>query len=113
MITATAQIHLRALKDDKRLIAKAARATGRRNLTDYILSTVIERAKIDLADHPQISMETVNFRRFLARLDEPPRFIPGLRNLLDRPSVFEPAFFSVNLNTGLFAKCSGNKAADF
>lgn len=91
MFTATAQIHLRALKDDKRLIAKAARATGRRNLTDYILSTVIERAKIDLADRPQISMENVNFRRFLARLDEPPRSVPGLRNLLDRPSVFDPA----------------------
>jgi uncharacterized protein (DUF1778 family) len=90
MLTATAQIHLRALKDDKRLIAKAARATGRRNLTDYILSTVIERAKIDLADHPQISMENGDFRRFLARLDEPPRFLPGLRNLLDRPAVFDP-----------------------
>jgi uncharacterized protein (DUF1778 family) len=91
MLTAAAQIHLRALKDDKRLIAKAARATGHRNLTDYILSTVIERAKIDLADHPQISMGNADFRRFLARLDEPPQFLPGLRKLLDLSTTFDPA----------------------
>ena len=91
MIVATEQIHLRALKQDKRLIAKAAKATGRRNLTDYILSTVIERAKIDLADHPRLSMENAAFRRFLARLDEPPRFLPGLRELLDRPAMFDPS----------------------
>jgi len=91
MLTATAQIHLRALKDDKRLIAKAARATGRRNLTDYILSTVLERAKIDLADRPRLAMESADFRRFLARLDEPPRFLPGLRQLLNRPTTFDPA----------------------
>ena len=91
MLTATAQIHLRALKDDKRLIAKAARATGRRNLTDYILSTVIERAKIDLADRPRLSMDAGDFRRFLARLDEPPRLLPGLRQLLNRPATFDPA----------------------
>jgi len=91
MPTAAAQIHLRALRDDKRLIAKAARATGCRNLTDYILGTVIERAKIDLVDRPQLSMNGGDFRRFLARLDEPPRFLPGLRKLLDRPAMFDPA----------------------
>jgi len=91
MKTASAQIHLRARKADKLLILKAARATGRRKLTDYILGTVIERAKADLADRPQLTLESRAFHRFLARLDEAPRFLPGLRALLDRPAVFEPA----------------------
>ncbi len=85
------QIHLRTLKSDKRLIARAARATGSRKLTDYILTAVLERAKADLADRPILGMKDADFRRFLARLDEPPRFIPALRALLDTAPQFEPA----------------------
>jgi len=91
MKTATEQIHLRALKSDKRLISQAARATGRRNLSEYILTTVLERAEVDLADRPRLKLAGSDFRRFLARLDEPPRFLPELHGLLALPRVFEPA----------------------
>jgi uncharacterized protein (DUF1778 family) len=89
MAVATEQIHLRTLKKDKKLIARAARATGRRNLTDYILSAVLERAKVDLADRPRFTLDPTDFQRFLARLDEPPRFLPGLHALLNTPPIFE------------------------
>lgn len=91
MGTATEQIHLRALKSDKKLIAQAAKVTGRRNLTDYIMTAVIERAQVDLADRPRLTLASRDFQRFLARLDEPPRFLPGLRALLSAPEVFNPA----------------------
>ena len=91
MKKAVAQIHLRACNDDKRLLMRAARATGRRKLTDYILSTMLERARVDLADHPKFSLHDREFQRFLARLDEPPRFLPGLHALMSRPSIFEAA----------------------
>lgn len=91
MAGATGQIHLRAATADKRLLAKAARLTGRRNVTEYIMSTVMERARIDLADHPRFTLANADFRRFLATLDSPPRFLPGLRKLLDRPAIFDPA----------------------
>ena len=91
METATEQIHLRALKTDKKLIANAARVTGRRTLTDYIMSVVSERARVDLADRPRLTLSHPDFQQFLARLDEPPRFLPGLHALLSTPAVFEPA----------------------
>jgi uncharacterized protein (DUF1778 family) len=91
METATEQIHLRTLKKDKRLIARAAKATGRRNLTDYIMTAVLERAQVDLADRPRLALRHPDFQQFLARLDEPPRFLSGLQALLNTPAVFEPA----------------------
>jgi len=91
METATEQIHLRALKKDKKLIANAAKAPGRRNLTDYIMSAVLERAQVDLADRPRFALAHPDFQQLLARLDEPPRFLPGLHALLNTPAVFEPA----------------------
>jgi uncharacterized protein (DUF1778 family) len=89
MAIATEQIHLRAFKKDKKLIARAARATGRRNLTDYIMSAVLERAEVDLADRPRFTLAQRQFQQFLARLDDPPRFLPGLHALLNMPTVFE------------------------
>ena len=89
MPVATEQIHLRALKKDKKLIARAAKATGRRNLTDYIMSAVLERAQVDLADRPRFALAQSHFQQFLGRLDEPPRFLPGLHALLNTPAVFE------------------------
>jgi uncharacterized protein (DUF1778 family) len=91
MGAATEQIHLRALKKDKKLIARAAKATGSRNLTDYIMSTVLERAQVDLSDRPRLILPHRDFRRFLARLDEPPQFLPGLHSLLSTPPSFDPA----------------------
>jgi len=79
------------VKTNKRLIAQAARATGRRRLAEYVLTAALERAKTDLTDQAVITLKRREFSRFLARLDEPPRFLPGLRALLDQPAEFEPA----------------------
>ena len=91
MQAATEQIHLRALKKDKRLIARAAKATGSPKLADYNMTAVLDRARVDLADRPQLVLRHPDFQQFLARLDEPPRFLPGLQALLTMPAGFEPA----------------------
>jgi uncharacterized protein (DUF1778 family) len=72
----------------QRLSAAAERA--RRSVSDFVLTSALERADETLADRQTFSMDAAQWAKFQAALDAPPRKLPRLERLLREPSVFEP-----------------------
>jgi len=82
------RIDLRIDDDKKRVITRAAKLAGR-NLSQYVLDLVWPDAQQRVADEPRLRLPAREWRRFCARLDQPPRDLPELRRLLERPSCFQ------------------------
>ena len=81
------RIDLRIDDDKKRVITRAAKLAGR-NLSQYVLDLVWPDAQQRVADETRLRLPAREWQRFCARLDQPPRDLPELRRLLERPSRF-------------------------
>ncbi|CAN5613434.1 hypothetical protein BH11ARM2_BH11ARM2_21750 [soil metagenome] len=86
--TKDSRIDLRVNVGQKALFEQAAQAQGKK-LTDFVISASTEAAEIALADQNRFLLPTEQMDRFLASLEEEPRIIPELAELLRRKSVFE------------------------
>lgn len=74
-------INLRASQRQKLLIDRAAQALGR-SRSDFMLDTACREAESILLDRRYFSLSGVEFKKFTAMLDTPPRDNPKLRRLL-------------------------------
>ncbi len=71
----------------QRLLAAAEQA--QRSVSDFVLTSALERADETLADRRAFTLDAVQWAKFQAALDAPPRKLPRLEKLLREPSVFE------------------------
>jgi uncharacterized protein (DUF1778 family) len=74
-------INLRASRDQKSLIDRAAQALGR-NRSDFMLETACREAESVLLDRRYFALPEEGLRRFAAMLDKPPAGNPRLARLL-------------------------------
>ena len=68
----------------------AAAETVQRSVSDFVLTSALERADETLADRRAISLDAPVWAKFLAALDAPPRAMPRMKRLLSEPGVFDP-----------------------
>lgn len=74
-------INLRASRQQKTLIDRAAHALGR-SRSEFMLETACREAETILLDRRYLMLSGEAFRRFMAMLDKPPASNPNLRRLL-------------------------------
>jgi len=73
--------------DDRRLLEKAA-ALRRTTLTRFVLESSREVAERALAEQTGFLLSSEQYAAFCRALDEPPREIPALRELFERPEPY-------------------------
>ena len=83
-----ARIDLRVNATQKALLEQAAASQGRK-LSDFVIEASTEAAQVALADQNRFVLSEDKMSQFLARLEEAPKVLPGLKDLLSRKSVFE------------------------
>lgn len=59
------------------------------SLNSFVLSTALEAANEVVPNQTQIKVSKQTYDWLIAKLEEPPQDLPGLRALFSRPSVFE------------------------
>jgi uncharacterized protein (DUF1778 family) len=83
------KLDLRLTPQAKRRLAAAAQSV-QRSVSDFVLTSALERADEALADKRVIALEAADWAKFLAALDAPPRPMPRMKRLLNEPGVFDP-----------------------
>lgn len=81
-------INLRASRQQKALIDRAAEALGR-NRSDFMLDTACREAESVLLDRRYFALSDDAFRRFTRLLDSPPKDNPKLRRLLQTKAPWD------------------------
>lgn len=81
------RLDLRLTSAQKREIEQAAALTGR-SLTDFSVTTLVEKAEDLIRREREVSMSAQAFEVFSALLDRPAASVAGLAELLARPTVF-------------------------
>ena len=81
------RVALRMTRPQKRLIDRAAQVRGS-SLSDFIVTAVVDRAEQVLAEQTNLVLDEASWKVFCEALDRPPQVLPGLRELMARPSVF-------------------------
>ena len=82
----TRRIEIRVTEEERGLEQAAAAATGQ-TLSEFVRQAARRLAEQVMAEATTISLNEEEARRFLAALDDPSSFEPGLRALVERPSV--------------------------
>lgn len=83
-----ASINFRATREEKDLIARAAKASGQRP-TVYARKSLVLKAEIDLASKNEFAVSTKKMEAFLAALDKPVQNKPKLKKLLTEKSILD------------------------
>jgi uncharacterized protein (DUF1778 family) len=83
----TEKLDLRLTPEAKRTLAAAAQAM-RRSLSDFVLTSALDRAEEALADRRIFQLPSDQWEAFIAALDAPPRDMPRMSKLLNEPSIF-------------------------
>ena len=81
-------ISLRASREQKALIDRAAEAVGK-SRSDFMLETACREAEAVQLDRLHFALSEVAFRRFTAMLDKPPAANPKLRPLLQTKAPWD------------------------
>ena len=87
--TRTGNLDLRLTPDAKRLLVSAA-AAERRSLSDFVLKSALDRAEETLTNRSRFNLDAERWAAFMAALDAPPKDLPRLRQLLNKPGIFAP-----------------------
>ena len=82
------QLNIRASSAQKAKLAEAAKLENM-NLSQFVLNKSLDAAEEVIADQRLIRVTKEEYEWLMAKLDEPPRDIPALRELFSEPSVFE------------------------
>lgn len=80
-------LQVRVSTVEKERIRRAAELTGV-DLSTFVLQHVSDAADAVLAERSTFSLTDAAFERFLERLDEPARVLPGLAALAQQSSPF-------------------------
>lgn len=81
------RLELRISGEQKEMIEQAAALEGR-SVTDFSTQALTEHAHEVIRRNHQLTLDAEAFDAFVAILDEPAQTLPGLVDLLRRPSVF-------------------------
>lgn len=81
------RIELRATPSERNLIERAAAVTGV-GITDFVLTQACQVAQRVLADRREFNLDARAQRAWDELNARPPRDLPGLRRLMERPSPF-------------------------
>jgi uncharacterized protein (DUF1778 family) len=81
-------LNIRIKPDERGLIDRAAQVRGQ-NRTDFILDAARRAAEEALLDRALISVSEDAYRKFLARLDAPPKPNARLRKSLRAPAPWD------------------------
>jgi uncharacterized protein (DUF1778 family) len=84
----TAKLDLRLTPEDEKML-RAAAATSRQSVSQFVLESALARAKEVLADRTRFVLNAGQWEAFLAALDAPPRDLLRLRRLFQEPSIME------------------------
>ena len=79
---------IRATATQKELISRAA-ARRRQSISEFVLENSLEAAQALEMDNGDFILSSDDYRAFLEMLDEPPRSIPALRQLLLKPNSID------------------------
>ena len=79
-----APVSVRVSQHERELL-EAAAAQSRTNLSDLIRRKAVEAAEQELLDRNSIAIPAVDWERFEAWANEPPKKVPGLRELAETP----------------------------
>ncbi|MFA4894830.1 DUF1778 domain-containing protein [Microbacterium sp.] len=82
-----ARVEFRVTADQKQTIEAAAAIQGR-TVTDFSADVLVERAQEVIQTERQLRIEASRFDTFSRLMDEPPRAIGELRELMTRKPVF-------------------------
>jgi uncharacterized protein (DUF1778 family) len=81
-------LNIRIKPEERGLIDRAAQARGQ-NRTDFILDAARRAAEEALLDRTLISVSEEAYRKFLLRLDAPPKPNARLRKILGTPARWD------------------------
>jgi uncharacterized protein (DUF1778 family) len=81
-------LNIRASAAQKAKLAEAARLQHM-NVSQFVLHKSLEAAEAVIAEQQLISLSTKGYDRFVARLEQPARDLPKLRELFSKPSILE------------------------
>jgi uncharacterized protein (DUF1778 family) len=82
------KLDIRLTPQAKRRLAAAAESV-QRSVSDFVLTSALERADEALADRHAIALDAADWMKFLAALDAPPRPMPRMKKLLNEPGIFD------------------------
>jgi uncharacterized protein (DUF1778 family) len=82
------QLNIRASAAQKAKLAEAAKLQNM-NVSQFVLNRSLDAAEQVIADQRLIRVSKDEYEWLMAKLEEPPRDIPELRELFSNPSVFE------------------------
>lgn len=90
MLTKTkeSQLNIRTTLAEKEILAKAARIR-KVSTSQFVLNQSLEAAEEVLAEERFLRVDSQEHAWLMAKLEEPPKELPRLRELFSRPSVFE------------------------
>jgi uncharacterized protein (DUF1778 family) len=87
-LTRTEKLDLRLTSSAKRVLQSAA-AAAQRSVSEFVLESALARAEETLPDRQRFGLDAGRWAAFQAALDAPRRPHPRLKELLQKPSVFE------------------------
>jgi uncharacterized protein (DUF1778 family) len=87
--TRSEKLDLRLTREAK-LALQAAASASSRSVSEFVLESALARADEALADRRTFSLNTPQWKAFVAALDAPPRPLPRLKRLLREPGFFDP-----------------------
>jgi len=82
------RLNLRATARQDTLIRRAALATDK-SVTDFVLDSATMEAERVLADRRWFTLDESAWQEFQSLLDAPAAELPGLAELMNRPTVFD------------------------
>ena len=85
--TRSEKLDLRLTRRAKRTL-RAAAATSRCSVSEFVLESALARADETLADRTTFHVTEAQWKAFRAALDAPPRPLPRLERLLEEPGFF-------------------------
>lgn len=84
------RLQIRVNPEEKRLLEQAA-AVSHVSVSAFVLQAAAEHAQEVLADRRVFIVDEARWDAFLALLDRPEQDVPGLKELLETPSVLDEA----------------------
>ena len=79
---------IRATTRQKDLITRAAQRSNM-TISEFVLETSLDAAKALELDNAHFVVSREDYEAFLEKLDEPPRTIPALRQLMSDPTSID------------------------
>ncbi|MCC6943252.1 MAG: DUF1778 domain-containing protein [Thermomicrobiales bacterium] len=84
----TEKLDMRVTVEAKRRLVAAA-AAEQRSVSEFVLSSALDRANETLADRKRFGLDEAGWSAFQAALNGPARDLPRVAQLLHEPSIFE------------------------